>query len=43
LHNDVAPDGRKDAMFAIMYRHVHIIHEVKLLAQPTAFAKGKHH
>lgn len=27
----VAPDDRNEAMFAIMYRQVHIIHEVNII------------
>ena len=42
--NDVAPDGRNDAMFAPMCPQAHIIRRSRHhWALPTSFAEGKHH
>ena len=43
VQNDVAPDGRNDAMLANVPSGTHHSQSKHHWRQPTSFAKGKHH
>jgi hypothetical protein len=43
LHNDVAPTGCNDVMFANKHERSDIIHEEAIISETKSFAEGKHH